>query len=80
MEPPHPTHDARCLLILAGGVLEWRIEDQARRIAEKRGAAQIEPDDVRAATTHVLREDLSQIPHLIEQELDGYTARKRSAA
>ena len=80
MVGPNLTHDARCLVILAGGVLERRIEDHARRIAEKRGSAQIEPDDVSAAATQVLREDLSQLPQVIEQELTAYTARKRNAA
>jgi len=80
MERPQPSHDARCLVILAGAVLEQLIEDYARRIAEDRGSAQIEPGDVRAAATQVLREEISRLPTVIEQELDDYAVRKKRAA
>jgi len=80
VERPNPTHDARCLVIVARGVLERRIEDRARRIAADRGGTQVEPDDVRTAVTEVMQEDLARLSQAIEKELDDYTARKRSAA
>lgn len=75
-----PTHEARCLVVLAGQVLERHIEERARGIAESRGASQVESEDVRAGATEVLRENLSQLPAIIEHELEGFEARNRSAA
>ena len=75
------SHEARCLVVLAGQVLERQIEQIATRIAAAaRGADLIEPDDVRAGTAEVLRDFWSSLPSIIEQELDGFEARNRSAA
>ncbi len=74
------SHEARCLVVLAGQVLERQIEQLATRIAVARGAELIEPDDVRAGTAEVLRDFWSSLPSIIEQELDGFEARNRSAA
>jgi len=80
MDRPTLTHEARCLVIVAGGVLERCIEDRAREIADRRAAAEIVPEDIKKATTEFLRDELSDLPHLIEQALDNYEHRSSKAA
>lgn len=76
------SHEARCLVVLAGQVVERQIEQRATRIAAAaaRGSELIGPDDIRAGTAEVLRDIWSSLPSIIEQELDGFEARNRSAA
>lgn len=80
MDRPRLTHEARCFVILAGGVLERCIESRARKIAGDRAAAEIVREDVEKATTHFLREELSDLPDLIEQAIDNYKHRSSKAA
>lgn len=74
------TRDAGCLRIVAGGILERRIEDRARDLALCRGATAIEPEDVRKAITEVVHQEWSDLPQLIEQEVDACAERSKSAA
>lgn len=74
------THESRCLVILAGGVLERCIEDRARGIANSRSAAEIAPQDVEKATTEFLGEELSDLPRLIEEAISSYEHRSSEAA
>lgn len=64
------THEARCLVILAGGVLERCIENRAREIAESRSDVQITPEDVQKATAEILKKGLCNLPPLIEQAFE----------
>lgn len=80
MDRPMLTHEARCLVILAGGVLERCIENRAREIAASRSADEIAPEDIDKATTEFLREELSDLPHLIEEAIDKYKHRSSKAA
>lgn len=80
MGRPTLTHESRCLVILAGGVLERCIENRARTIAASRSADEIAPEDVKNAVTEFLREGLSDLPHLIEQAMDDYEHRSSKAA
>jgi hypothetical protein len=66
MSKPALSHEARCLLILAGGALERCIEDRARTIAASRSAEQISAEDIEKATAEFLREELSVLPHLVQ--------------
>ena len=79
MDRPKLTYEARCLVILAGSVLERCIENRAREIAGGRAAAEIAPEDVKAAAGF-LREDVSDLPRLIEQAMDNYKHRSTKAA
>lgn len=74
------THEARCFAILAGGVLERCIEGRARRIAASRSASEIVPEDVERATKEFLEEELSSLPHLIEQAIERYKHQSTKAA
>ena len=80
MDRPMLTHEARCLVILAGGVLERCIENRARKIADSRAAAEIAREDVEKATTEFLTEELSALPNLVEQAIDNYKCRSSKAA
>ena len=80
MDRPKPTHEARCYVILAGGVLERCIESRAQKIAASRSAAEIVPEDVEKATTEFLEEELSSLPQLIEQAIARYKHRPSKAA
>ena len=72
MDRPTLTHEARCLLIVAGGVLERRIESRARAIAADQSAKQISPENIEQATEEFLREGLSDFPHLVQQALGKF--------
>lgn len=74
------TREARCLLIVAGGALERRIENCAREIADARAAAEITREDVRKAIGEFLAEELSSLPHLIERAIDNYQRQLSKAA
>jgi len=80
MDQPMFTHEARCLVIVAGGVLERCIEKCARKIADSRAAAEIVGEDIEKAATELLREELSDLPDLIEQAIDNYKQQARKAA
>lgn len=80
MDRPVFTREARCFAILAGGVLERCIESRARRIAASRLAPEIIPEDVERATTEFFEEELSGLPHLIEQAIEAYKRRSSKAA
>ena len=80
MDKPPVTHEARCLIILAGGVLERWIESRARGIAENRAAIEIAPEDVRKAAVEFLKEELSTLPRLIEHAIDDYEHASNKAA
>ena len=80
MDPPVFTHEARCFAILAGGVLERCIEIRARRIAASRSAREIVREDVEKATAEFLEEELSSLPHLIEQAIEEYKDQSTKAA
>ena len=80
MDRPVLTREARCLVILAGGVLERRIENRARTIADSRAAVEIAPEDVEKATTEFLKEKLPDLPHLIEEAIENYKRRSSKAA
>ena len=77
MGKPTLTHEARCLLILAGGVLERCIEDRARTIAASRSADEISPEDVEKATADFLREELSDLPGFVQQAMNKHRYRSR---
>ena len=74
------THEARCLLILAGGVLERCIEGRARTIATCRSAEQISPEDIEKASAEFLREELSDLPHLVHRAMSQHRNRSSKAA
>ena len=80
MGKPTLTHESRCLLILAGGVLERRIENRARTIATSRSAEQISREDIEKATADFLREELSDLPHLVRQAMSKHRYRSSKAA
>ena len=80
MDQPKLTHEARCLIIVEGGVLEGRLRNLAQRIAEARGAGQIESDDVEAALKVLLREQIPELPPLIEKAVEGFKRRSIKAA
>ena len=74
------THEARCLVILAGSVLERCIEKRARKIADSRAMSETAPEDVERATKEFLEEELSDLPQLIQQAIDNYKHRSNKAA
>ena len=74
------THEARCLLIVAGAALERRIENLAREIADARAAAEIAREDVTKATAEFLAKELSDLPNLIERAIDDYQQQLSKAA
>ena len=80
MDRPKLTHEARCLIIVAGRVLEGGIEKRARRIAESRAASEIAPEDIEKASAEFFSKELSDLPHLIEQAIDNYKHRSSKAA
>lgn len=80
MDQPKLTHEARCLIIVAGGVLESRLKNLAQSIAEARGAVQIAGEDVDEAVRAFLGEQIPQLPHLIESAIDEYKRRSAKAA
>ena len=80
MDRPVLTREARCLVILAGGVLERRIEKHAREIARSRAAVEIAPEDVEKATAEFLGAKLSDLPRLINEAIDSYKRRLNKAA
>lgn len=80
MDKPTLTHEARCLLIVAGGVLEDCIRSRARIIATNRSAEQISPEDVEQATAEFLREELSDLPHLVQQSQSEFRNHSNKAA
>ena len=80
MDQPVLTREARCLAIVAGGVLERRIKRCAERIAHRRGAAEIAADDIEKAVMKSLGEELSDLPDLIKQAIDDYKQQSRKAA
>lgn len=80
MDRPTLTHESRCLVILAGGVLERCIEDRARTIAASRSADEIVPEDVKKATAEFLAEQLSDLPNLVERAMSKFQCRSSKAA
>jgi len=74
------THEARCLVIVAGAALERRLEYRAREIADARAAAEIAREDVTNAITEFLADELSNLPHLIERAIDNYQQQLSKAA
>jgi len=80
MGRPTLTHESRCLVILAGGVLERCIEDRARTIAANRSADEIVPEDVEKATAEFLAEQLSDLPHFVQRAMSEYRCRSSKAA
>jgi hypothetical protein len=80
MGKPVLAHESRCLLILAGGVLERRIECRARTIAASRSAEQISPEDVKKATAEFLLEELSDLPQLVQRAMSKHRNRSSKAA
>ncbi len=74
------THEARCLVIVAGAALERRIENRAREIADGRAAAEIAREDVMKATAEFLAEELSNLPNLVERAIDDYQRQLSKAA
>ena len=80
MDQPMLTREARCFVIVAGRVLERRIERCARRIAGSRRAAEIVGEDIEKAATEFLREESSDLPDLIKQAIDNYKQQSRKAA
>ena len=80
MDRPTLTHESRCLLILAGGVLEWRIEYRARTIAANRSGHEILPEDVEKATAEFFTEELSDLPRLVREAMSKSRYRSSKAA
>jgi len=80
MDRPKLTHEARCLIIVAGTVLEGCIEDRAEELAASRSAAEITPEDVENAAKQFFDEGLSDLPALVEQAIDRYKRRSTKAA
>jgi hypothetical protein len=80
MGQPILTHESRCLVILAGRVLERCIEDRARTIVGSRSSDVITPEDIKKATTEFLREDLSNLPDLLQHAMDKSAFRSSKAA
>jgi hypothetical protein len=74
------THEAKCLVVLAGGVLERFIEKRARRIADSRHSEQTTSIDVENAIDGLTAEELADLPHLIERALDTYKRQSSRAA
>lgn len=74
------THEAQCLVIVAGAALERHIENRAREIAGDRAAAEIAREDVTKATAKFLAEELSDLPNLIERAIDNYQQQLSKAA
>ena len=72
MDQQSLTHQARCLVILAGGVLERSVEDRARQLAASRSSVEITPEDVRKAITEYLTQELSNLPNLIEAAIEKH--------
>lgn len=72
MDRPVLTHEARCLVILAGGVLEQCIEQRAREIAGSRSDTEITPEDVQTATAEFLAQGLSELPHQIDRAINEH--------
>jgi len=80
MEKIKLTHESRCLVILIGGVLEGCIEKRSRSIADSRSADKILPEDIDKALSEFLKEELSNLPHLIEQAIVNYRRQTTKAA
>lgn len=80
MGRPVLTHESRCLIITAGGVLERCIENRARTVAASRSADEITPDDIEKATAEFLREELSSLPHFVQRAMNDYQHRTSKAA
>lgn len=80
MGRPTLTHESRCLVILAGGVLERCIEDRARTIAANRSADEIVPEDVERAAAEFLREELSDLPRFVQEAMNKSRYRSSKAA
>jgi hypothetical protein len=80
MDKPALTHEARCLLIVARGVLERCIRSRAQMIATSRLADEISPEDVEQATAEFLREELSGLPDLVQQALSEFQNCSNKAA
>ena len=74
------SHEARCLTIVAGDVLERCIEDRARAIAVSRSAAVISEDDVTQATREFFNEGLAKLPDLISRATEDFKRRSCQAA
>ncbi len=58
MEQPILTHEARCLVILAGSVLERCVETRAVRLAKSRSSVETSAHEVENAIRQSLSEDL----------------------
>jgi hypothetical protein len=80
MERPVLTHESRCLLIVAGSVIEYNVEDRARAIAASRSAKEITPDDVRKAMEEFFHEQLSDLPRLVQQAVNKFRCPQDKAA
>ncbi len=80
MGQPTLMHESRCLLIVAGGALERCIENRARTIAAGRLADEITPEDVEIAMAGFLREELSDLPRLVQQAMERYRHHSIKAA
>lgn len=80
MGRPTLTHESRCLVILAGGVLERCIEDRARTIAANRSADEIVPEDVEKASAEFFAEQLCDLPRLVQRAMSEYRRRSSKAA
>jgi hypothetical protein len=80
MYKPALTHESRCLLIVAGDAIERCIENRARAIATSRSDEQILPDDIEKATEEFLREELSDLPQLIQRAMSKFQLTPSKAA
>jgi hypothetical protein len=80
MGQPTLTHASRCLVILAGGVLERCIETRARTIAAGRSARDITPEHIEEATAEFFREELSNLPCFVQRAMNEYPCHSCKAA
>jgi hypothetical protein len=80
MDQPTLTREARYLIILNGWVLERCIENRARTIAEARSSDEIAPEDIEKAMANFFREELSDLPHFVQQAMEERRSRLSKAA
>ena len=80
MERPKLTRESRCLVIVAGGVLERCIENRARAIAASRSADMIIREDVEAAAADFFADGLSDLPHLVQRAMSEFQYPSSKAA
>jgi hypothetical protein len=65
---------------VAGWALQRSIENRARAIAASRSANEIVPEDIEKATAEFFREELSDLPRLVERAMKQYRCRPSEAA